>query len=159
MPRSLVPHRTFPGNRPSNCLLIQKLTPYSAGQILALYEHRTAVQGFLWGINSFDQWGVELGKTLATDLRAQIRDHRREGAPLSGLNPSTTRLLSRYLQTKRPSVADRARASARSEVGGGATEAEHDGEAEHAAKHHAAAPTLTHCLSEDPEEGCELNNT
>ena len=60
-PRSLVPHRTFPGNRPSNCLLLQRLTPYSAGQILALYEHRTAVQGFVfWQGIAFDPGAVTL---------------------------------------------------------------------------------------------------
>ena len=72
VPSSLVPHRTFPGNRPSNCLLLQRLTPYSAGQILAMYEHRTAVQGFVWGINSFDQWGVELGKQLAKQILPEL---------------------------------------------------------------------------------------
>ncbi len=53
------------GNRPSNVLLLPRLTAYEVGQLLALYEHRTAVQGFLWGINSFDQWGVQLGKVRA----------------------------------------------------------------------------------------------
>jgi len=58
----LIPHRVFKGNRPSISLLMPKLTAYAAGQLLAIYEHRTAVQGFIWDINSFDQWGVELGK-------------------------------------------------------------------------------------------------
>jgi glucose-6-phosphate isomerase len=58
----LIPHLTFSGNRPSNVLLLPRLTAYEAGQLLALYEHRTVVQGFVWGINSFDQFGVELGK-------------------------------------------------------------------------------------------------
>jgi glucose-6-phosphate isomerase len=61
----LVPHRTFPGNRPSNTLLADQLTPYTLGALCALYEHKIAVQGRIWDINSFDQWGVELGKVLA----------------------------------------------------------------------------------------------
>jgi glucose-6-phosphate isomerase len=62
---SLAPHRRFAGNRPSNMLLMERLTPSTLGALLALYEHKTFVQGVLWNINSFDQWGVELGKTLA----------------------------------------------------------------------------------------------
>ena len=98
VPRSLVPHRTFPGNRPSNCLLLQRLTPYSAGQILALYEHRTAVQGFVWGINSFDQEGVQLGKVLAKQVRTTLEKNRGKTADITGFNPSTTALLTRYLE-------------------------------------------------------------
>ncbi|KAL5976930.1 Glucose-6-phosphate isomerase, cytosolic 1 [Asimina triloba] len=62
VPEHLIPHKTFPGNRPSLSLLLPSLDAYNVGQLLAIYEHRVAVQGFLWGINSFDQWGVELGK-------------------------------------------------------------------------------------------------
>jgi glucose-6-phosphate isomerase len=65
VPESLWSHKEFPGNRPSLSLLMKELNAFSLGQLLALYEHRTAVQGFVWGINSFDQWGVELGKSLA----------------------------------------------------------------------------------------------
>ncbi|MCL9760747.1 glucose-6-phosphate isomerase [Frankia sp. AiPa1] len=61
----LVPHRTFPGNRPTNTLLVPRLTPFTLGQLIALYEHKVFTQGTIWGINSFDQWGVELGKVLA----------------------------------------------------------------------------------------------
>jgi glucose-6-phosphate isomerase len=61
----LVPHRTFPGNRPTNTLLAPRLTPFTLGQLIALYEHKVFTQGTIWGINSFDQWGVELGKVLA----------------------------------------------------------------------------------------------
>jgi hypothetical protein len=71
-PAELAPHKVFPGNRPTNVLLWDQLTPFTAGQLLALYEHRTAVQGFVWGINSFDQWGVELGKVMAGNVRDQI---------------------------------------------------------------------------------------
>jgi glucose-6-phosphate isomerase len=62
---ALIPHRVFPGNRPSNTLLLHKLDPHTLGALIALYEHRTFVQGVVWNLNSFDQWGVELGKQLA----------------------------------------------------------------------------------------------
>ncbi|MFZ1249443.1 MAG: glucose-6-phosphate isomerase [Candidatus Saccharimonadales bacterium] len=65
---NLVQHKVFEGNRPSNTLLVPKLTPYSLGELIALYEHKIFVQGAIWGINSFDQWGVELGKVLAKDI-------------------------------------------------------------------------------------------
>ncbi|HSP02491.1 MAG TPA: glucose-6-phosphate isomerase [Acidimicrobiales bacterium] len=71
---SLVPHRTFPGNVPSTTILAPRLTPSVLGQLVALYEHKVAAQGFLWGINSFDQWGVELGKQLATTIASEIAD-------------------------------------------------------------------------------------
>ena len=93
VPRSLVPHRTFPGNRPSNCLLLQRLTPYSAGQILALYEHRTAVQGFVWGINSFDQWGVENGKKAASRIMQGLNSK-----DYSGHDQSTSSLMRKYVE-------------------------------------------------------------
>ena len=69
-PEALLHHKMFPGDRPSLSILFTgKLTPYSCGQLLGLYEHRVAVEGFIYGINSFDQWGVQLGKVLATDVR------------------------------------------------------------------------------------------
>ena len=64
-PPELIPHRTMPGNRPSTLILAPELSPSVLGQLIALYEHRAVVAGALWGINPFDQWGVELGKTLA----------------------------------------------------------------------------------------------
>lgn len=67
-------------------------------QLLAIYEHRVAVQGFVWGINSFDQWGVELGKVLATQVRKQLHSSRTQGTALEGFNYSTTTLLKRYLE-------------------------------------------------------------
>ena len=69
-PARLVPHRVFPGNRPSNTILLDRLTPSALGALVALYEHKVFVQGALWSINSFDQWGVELGKALAEPHRA-----------------------------------------------------------------------------------------
>jgi glucose-6-phosphate isomerase len=68
----LVPHRTFPGNRPSNTILMEHLTPATLGALIALYEHKTFVQGVLWDIASFDQWGVELGKVLAKKIQAEL---------------------------------------------------------------------------------------
>ncbi len=96
-PDPLVPHKVFPGNRPSSQLLLEELTPFTTGQLLAIYEHRTAVEGFIWDINSFDQWGVELGKQLARQVRKQLAASRNDGAPVQGFNPSTTRLLKDYL--------------------------------------------------------------
>ncbi len=69
---SLVPHKTFPGNRPSNTILMDELTPATLGALLALYEHKTFVQGVLWDVNSFDQWGVELGKVLAKNIQSEL---------------------------------------------------------------------------------------
>jgi glucose-6-phosphate isomerase len=69
---ALVPHKTFPGNRPSNTILMDQLTPPLLGALIALYEHKTFVQGVLWNVNSFDQWGVELGKVLAKNIHAEL---------------------------------------------------------------------------------------
>ncbi|MDO8299197.1 glucose-6-phosphate isomerase [Lacisediminimonas sp.] len=68
----LVAHKTFPGNRPSNTILLEALTPATLGALVALYEHKTFVQGVIWGVNSFDQWGVELGKVLATRIQSEL---------------------------------------------------------------------------------------
>jgi glucose-6-phosphate isomerase len=70
---TLAPHRVFPGNRPSTTLLYRRLDPHTLGRIIALYEHRVLVEGTIWGINSFDQWGVELGKEMATGLLPLVR--------------------------------------------------------------------------------------
>lgn len=72
-------HKTFPGNRPTNSLLINQLSPYTLGALTALYEHKVFVQGAIWNLNSFDQWGVELGKKLATNILAEIKS-RKPGA-------------------------------------------------------------------------------
>jgi glucose-6-phosphate isomerase len=95
----LVPHRTFKGNRPSLSLLLPKLTAYATGQILAIYEHRTAVQGFLWDINSFDQWGVELGKKLAIEVKDHLLEARQGGEDhkIKASNPASTRILNYYV--------------------------------------------------------------
>lgn len=81
-------HRVFPGNRPSTTLLIPELSPYTLGQIVALYEHRVFTEGVILGINSFDQWGVELGKELALKLAPLLR-----GEPAPGHDPSTEHLV------------------------------------------------------------------
>ncbi len=94
-----LPHRLFPGNRPSNTLLLDRLTPYSLGLLTALYEMKIFVQGVIWGVNSFDQWGVELGKTLAKRIRAEI-DAGPE-ADLSHHDGSTRGLMDFYLSHRR----------------------------------------------------------
>mmetsp|Transcript_29765 Transcript_29765/g.58041 ORF Transcript_29765/g.58041 Transcript_29765/m.58041 type:complete len:550 (+) Transcript_29765:128-1777(+) len=96
-PEPLISHKTFSGNRPSSVIMVDECTPYAIGQLLALYEHRTGVQGFIWGINSFDQFGVELGKVLGKKVRKQLSESRKAGAAISGFNPSTTRLLKKFL--------------------------------------------------------------
>ncbi|GAQ90376.1 cytosolic phosphoglucose isomerase [Klebsormidium nitens] len=96
----LVPHKKFTGNRPSLSILLPNLTPYTVGQLLALYENRVATQGFVWGINSFDQWGVELGKVLAKQVRSTMNAARTEGKQITGFNYSTTYLLKKYLEGK-----------------------------------------------------------
>ncbi|RSB48077.1 MULTISPECIES: glucose-6-phosphate isomerase [Brevundimonas] len=87
----LAPHKTFPGNRPSTAILMERLTPQTLGALIALYEHKTFVEGVLWDINSFDQWGVELGKVLA---KALLKDAA-TGTPSADLDPSTADLLRR----------------------------------------------------------------
>jgi glucose-6-phosphate isomerase len=73
---ALAPHKVFPGNRPSNTLVYQQLDPHTLGMLIALYEHKVFVQGVVWQINSFDQWGVELGKQLAPPIRAALSSVR-----------------------------------------------------------------------------------
>lgn len=70
----LAPHRQFTGNRPSTTLLYKKLDPKTLGKVIALYEHRVFVEGVIWGVDSFDQWGVELGKELATEMLSCVQD-------------------------------------------------------------------------------------
>lgn len=99
VPVHLHAHKEFPGNRPSLSLLFTQLNAFSVGQLLALYEHRVAVQGFIWNVNSFDQWGVELGKVLANKVRGQLALARRgESVEESQFNPSTSFLLQKYVQ-------------------------------------------------------------
>ncbi|KAL7579893.1 hypothetical protein ACA910_004900 [Epithemia clementina (nom. ined.)] len=96
-PEPLREHMVVTGNRPSSSILLTKLDAFSVGQLLAMYEHRTAVQGFLWGLNSFDQFGIELGRVLAKSVRAQLAASRKTGASVQGFNSSTSSLLEQYL--------------------------------------------------------------
>ena len=104
VPDYLIPHRTFTGNRPSLSVMLPELNAYTVGQLLALYEHQVAVQGFVWNINSFDQWGVELGKVLASKVRTKINEARNNNrfiANSDGFNYSTTRIINKYLAGKK----------------------------------------------------------
>jgi glucose-6-phosphate isomerase len=71
---ALLPHKVFPGNRPTNSILFQKLTPHTLGALIAMYEHKTFAQSIIWGVNAFDQWGVELGKELARKILPELDD-------------------------------------------------------------------------------------
>ncbi len=90
-------HRTFPGNRPSLTLLLDRLTPSALGALVALHEHRTFVSGAVWGINSFDQWGVELGKALCQDLLPRL-----DSGDVAGLDAATAQLIARLHGTRTP---------------------------------------------------------
>jgi glucose-6-phosphate isomerase len=94
----LVAHRTFPGNRPTTMILAPRLTPSVLGQLIAFYEHRTFVQGVIWGVNSFDQWGVELGKALATTIAPELAA---PDEPDLAHDPSTTALIRWYRSNRR----------------------------------------------------------
>lgn len=103
VPEAYIPHKTFSGNRPSTSILLPGVNPFTVGQLLALYESRVAVQGFMWGLNAFDQWGVELGKVLATQVRktmAEARTRMRKVEITDGYNPSTRKLINKYLDGK-----------------------------------------------------------
>ncbi|MFD8648248.1 glucose-6-phosphate isomerase, partial [Streptomyces mirabilis] len=92
VPEQLVPHKTFTGNHPTTTILASELTPSVLGQLIALYEHKVFVQGAIWNIDSFDQWGVELGKVLAKRVEPALT----EGADVPGLDPSTAALVAAY---------------------------------------------------------------
>ena len=93
---ALAPHKTFPGDRPSNTILYRRLDPATLGKLIALYEHKVFVQGAIWNINSFDQWGVELGKQLAKTLVGPVRD----GAESDSASGSTNGLLKRLAEIR-----------------------------------------------------------
>jgi glucose-6-phosphate isomerase len=93
----LVPHRTFAGNRPSNMILVEELTPAALGRLIALYEHSVFVQGTVWEINPFDQWGVELGKVLASRIAAELASPE---LPKLAHDSSTSALIRRYRQQR-----------------------------------------------------------
>ena len=96
-PKWLVPHRVFEGNRPSNTILAQRLTPETLGKLVALYEHSVFTQGVIWNIDSFDQWGVELGKVLAQRIIPEIES---ETEPTLAHDSSTNNLIRYYRKSK-----------------------------------------------------------
>jgi glucose-6-phosphate isomerase len=93
-----VQHRTFPGNHPTNTILVEKLTPEVLGKLVALYEHKVFTQGAIWRINSFDQWGVELGKVLASRIEPELTS---EAEPDLAHDGSTNALIRRYREFRR----------------------------------------------------------
>ena len=97
-PDTTVPHRVMEGNRPTNVLLAEELTPYRLGTLIALYEHSVFTQGAIWGIDSFDQWGVELGKTLAVRILPELES---PDEPDLRHDSSTDTLIRRYRAMKR----------------------------------------------------------
>ena len=96
---ALIPHRTVEGNHPSNIILADKLTPRMLGQLIALYEHSVFVQGVIWGVDSFDQWGVELGKVLAQQIQPELEA---DDAPELRHDSSTNALIRRYRAQRIP---------------------------------------------------------
>jgi glucose-6-phosphate isomerase len=90
------PFRVFQGNRPTNSFLIKKITPYTLGQMIALYEHKIFVQGVIWNIYSFDQWGVELGKVLAKEILPELQTE----AAIESHDSSTNGLINAYKQMR-----------------------------------------------------------
>ena len=95
--KALAPHKVHPGNRPSNTILFEQLTPEALGQLIAMYEHKVFVEGVIWGINSFDQFGVELGKRLANSLAGAVGGD----AEYAGENDSSIGLLARVKRLRR----------------------------------------------------------
>jgi glucose-6-phosphate isomerase len=96
-PDWLLSHRVFEGNRPSNTVLADRLTPENLGKLVALYEHSVFTQGVIWGIDSFDQWGVELGKVLAQRIVPELEG---PAEPALGHDSSTNSLIRRYRKLK-----------------------------------------------------------
>jgi glucose-6-phosphate isomerase len=96
-PDWLVPHRVFEGNRPSNTIMLDRLSPAELGKLVALYEHSVFTQGTIWGIDSFDQWGVELGKVLAQRIIPELES---KSEPKLGHDSSTDNLIRRYRKLK-----------------------------------------------------------
>jgi len=92
----LLPHKVFPGNRPSNSIMFTKLTPHTLGMLIAMYEHKIFVQSIIWGVNAFDQWGVELGKQLARSILAELEDEK----PVTTHDASTNGLINFYKQQR-----------------------------------------------------------
>ena len=98
VPEALVPHKTFPGNRPSTTILAERLTPRVLGSLVALYEHSVFTQGCVWGVNPFDQWGVELGKVLANRIIPELES---KAEPSLAHDSSTNSLIRWYRQARK----------------------------------------------------------
>jgi glucose-6-phosphate isomerase len=90
--KNLAPFKVFEGNRPTNSILIKKITPHTLGSLIAIYEHKIFVQGIIWNIFSFDQWGVELGKQLAGRILPELKDEQ----AVTGHDASTNGLINQY---------------------------------------------------------------
>jgi glucose-6-phosphate isomerase len=97
--KALLPHKIFPGNRPTNTLLYRKLTPRTLGRLIALYEHKVFVQGVIWDVNSYDQWGVELGKQLAKAILPELTSESASTPAPHSHDASTNRLIARLRAT------------------------------------------------------------
>jgi glucose-6-phosphate isomerase len=93
----LTPYKIFEGNRPTNSILVKKITPYTLGQLIALYEHKIFVQGVIWNIFSFDQWGVELGKQLANKILPELEGDY----AISSHDASTNGLINAYKEMRK----------------------------------------------------------
>ena len=97
--QKLYPHKVFEGNRPTNSILFNKLTPRALGSLIAMYEHKIFVQGVIWNIFSFDQWGVELGKQLAKKILPELEDHN----PIESHDSSTNGLINTFKEMRESS--------------------------------------------------------
>jgi len=95
--KKLLPFKVFEGNRPTNSFLVKQITPHSLGSLIALYEHKIFVQGVIWNIFSFDQWGVELGKQLANKILPELRSKE----PISNHDASTNGLINAYKKMRK----------------------------------------------------------
>ncbi|PWB58105.1 MAG: glucose-6-phosphate isomerase [Nitrosomonadales bacterium] len=96
--KQLLPHKVFPGNRPTNSILLRKITPHTLGSLIALYEHKVFVQGIIWNLNSFDQWGVELGKQLASNILPELAG----GEMATRFDASTNGLINHFKKFSAP---------------------------------------------------------
>ena len=95
--QKLAPFKVFEGNRPTNSILIKKITPYTLGELIAMYEHKIFVQGVIWNIFTFDQWGVELGKQLASNILPELADNE----PVTTHDASTNGLINCYKEMRK----------------------------------------------------------
>jgi glucose-6-phosphate isomerase len=96
VPKQLRPYKKFSGNRPTNSFLLKELTPFTLGQLIALYEHKIFVQGVIWNIYSFDQWGVELGKQLANKILPELENEQ----SIQSHDASTNALINLYKERR-----------------------------------------------------------